>query len=1123
MKPNVKRILSLILAMCAFLTMMANVIPQVNAAALTRTEFDNKLTSAKALYPTGSQKEEWSINGVVVGWQCHGYGRWLSWYVWGVDFANGNGANWILRESTSTTTSINSMVPGDVVRFRRISSSGSLQTWNHTIFVTDIIGNTIYYTDCNSDGNCTIIWGQQIEKSVLESWLKLPLYGSEAADYGYIAHYTPNTLSAGSTRTSDERYASFLPIGTYTLSTGRISVYDETGTLYSNRYIDGATDLCAILEIYTDGWCKVRYPSSAEASGYFNAYVPLSTFTACTSPSSWTATGDYTTYKRSDLGSTMYSVSNGASCLLLQTEGSVRQIIYPVSGQSYSMMGWINDPKQIHVSTSSVSLMLGGTESNVMYAWSTGSYDGTTSLYYSRSNDNISCSWGDWENGKAPLTISALKKGTTILTIGVKDYDTGVVLDSTTVFVTVDAKSYTVSYNANGGSGAPSSQTKYHNTTLTLSSTKPVRTGYTFQGWSTSSSASSASYKPGGSFTANANTTLYAVWQKGCENNTHSYSYKVSKTPTVSATGTLTGTCSKCSGTTSVTLPKLNTTDYAYKVTKAATCTATGTGRYIWKTTTYGSFYFDVSIPATGHNYTGKVTAPTCTAQGYTTYTCSICSNSYKDGYTNATSHSYAYKATTNPTTSATGILTGTCSKCSGTTTVKLPKLTTTDYSYAVTKAATCTATGTGRYTWKTTAYGSFYFDVSIPTTGHSCVGRETAPTCTKQGYMTYYCLNCSFTCVDRYTDATGHSYSYKATTNPTISAAGTLTGTCSKCSGTTTVTLPKLDAANYTYMVTTEPSYTATGTGSYTWNTTSYGIFRFDVTLDKLVAILTRIEVESVPAKTEYTIGENLDTTGLKLKLIYSDDSTKTVTTGFTVSDFSFVDAGTKTMTVTYEDKTTTFNVTVTAPKPEIDEKAPQIIIESKTATNGKDFTVTAEIKNNPGFSYLEVTPVYSSELTLVQVKNGELISDFTKGKQYVWVSDEDVKGDGLLLTFTFRLSEDVEPGSYQVSFNVRTCANYNEDIVTLNVVDGVIEVNDCIYGDVNGDGKVDGFDVIRLKKYLANYDYDAETSIVGVGAGADANGDGKINGFDVIRIKKYLANYDYESGESTIVLGPQ
>ena len=84
---------------------------------------------------------------------------------------------------------------------------------------------------------------------------------------------------------------------------------------------------------------------------------------------------------------------------------------------------------------------------------------------------------------------------------------------SSTVSVSVAKKtSYTVKYNANGGSGAPSSQTKWYGTALTLSSTKPTRTGYTFKGWGTSSSDTTVDYAAGASYTANAAITLYAIW-----------------------------------------------------------------------------------------------------------------------------------------------------------------------------------------------------------------------------------------------------------------------------------------------------------------------------------------------------------------------------------------------------------------------------------------------------------------------------------------------------------------------------------------------------------------------------------------------------------------------------------
>ena len=82
-------------------------------------------------------------------------------------------------------------------------------------------------------------------------------------------------------------------------------------------------------------------------------------------------------------------------------------------------------------------------------------------------------------------------------------------------------QTYTVTYNANGGTGAPAVQTKIEGTPLTLSSTQPTRTGYTFKGWATSSTATTAQYQPGGSYTTDAAVTLYAVWQA----NTYSVRY----------------------------------------------------------------------------------------------------------------------------------------------------------------------------------------------------------------------------------------------------------------------------------------------------------------------------------------------------------------------------------------------------------------------------------------------------------------------------------------------------------------------------------------------------------------------------------------------------------------------
>ena len=106
------------------------------------------------------------------------------------------------------------------------------------------------------------------------------------------------------------------------------------------------------------------------------------------------------------------------------------------------------------------------------------------------------------------VTVTVKAYGTTVSGYGSAGGST-----SASVTVSIPAlPSYTVAYNANGGSGAPGSQTKWYGKTLTLSSTKPTRTGHTFKGWATSASGGIA-YAPGASYTGNAALTLYAVWE----------------------------------------------------------------------------------------------------------------------------------------------------------------------------------------------------------------------------------------------------------------------------------------------------------------------------------------------------------------------------------------------------------------------------------------------------------------------------------------------------------------------------------------------------------------------------------------------------------------------------------
>lgn len=173
--------------------------------------------------------------------------------------------------------------------------------------------------------------------------------------------------------------------------------------------------------------------------------------------------------------------------------------------------------------------------------------------------------------------------------------------------VTVPAKpSYAVTYNANGGSGAPSGQTKWYGETLTLSSTKPTRTGYTFKNWNTKSDGSGTSYAAGASYTANAALALYAQWAI----NTWTVSYNAnggsstpaSQTKTYNVALTLRGAISRS-----------NASATGYKVTydanggscSTSSATAARTTKYTfnkWNTKSDGSG----TAYAAGASYTGN-------------------------------------------------------------------------------------------------------------------------------------------------------------------------------------------------------------------------------------------------------------------------------------------------------------------------------------------------------------------------------------------------------------------------------------------------------------------------------------------------------------------------------------
>jgi uncharacterized repeat protein (TIGR02543 family) len=73
------------------------------------------------------------------------------------------------------------------------------------------------------------------------------------------------------------------------------------------------------------------------------------------------------------------------------------------------------------------------------------------------------------------------------------------------------AQPYTVTFNANGGTGAMANETESAPTAL--SSNSFARTGYTFTGWNTAASGSGTAYANGATYPFTASATLYAQWK----------------------------------------------------------------------------------------------------------------------------------------------------------------------------------------------------------------------------------------------------------------------------------------------------------------------------------------------------------------------------------------------------------------------------------------------------------------------------------------------------------------------------------------------------------------------------------------------------------------------------------
>ena len=234
--------------------------------------------------------------------------------------------------------------------------------------------------------------------------------------------------------------------------------------------------------------------------------------------------------------------------------------------------------------------------------------------------------------------------------------------------------------------------------------------------------------------------------------------------------------CSECGSGGGAHFTYGEATDHTYvKSTVPVSCFVDGYDLYTCSECGHSYADMESVVKAPGvHSHTAVVTEPTCTTQGYTTYTCT-CGDSYVADYTLA-DHEYEDTITLS-TCSAQGYTLHECKNCDYSFKDNFKPLAEHQFTSEVTKAPTCTEEGVLTTTY-TCACNTVYKDV-IPVIAHSYKKVETiAPTCESKGYSVYAC-ECGASYNSDYVDEIGHVYTAGESVAATCTEKGSTVYSC--------------------------------------------------------------------------------------------------------------------------------------------------------------------------------------------------------------------------------------------------------------------------------------------------------------------------------------------------------
>ncbi|MBQ4565274.1 MAG: InlB B-repeat-containing protein [Oscillospiraceae bacterium] len=198
-----------------------------------------------------------------------------------------------------------------------------------------------------------------------------------------------------------------------------------------------------------------------------------------------------------------------------------------------------------------------------------------------------------------------------------------------------------------------------------------------------------------------------------------------------------------------------------------------------------------------------------------------------------------------------------------------------------------------------------------------------------------------------------------------------------------------------------------------------------------------------------------------------------------------------------------------------------PVVSVENTWVTIGKTVEVDLRVSNNPGIIGGIFTVSWAEGLELVSAKSKEAFEELNyqkpsnynrNGTNFMWYGDSVSEAlDGVFLTLTFAVAEGVATDQIlAIHVTAKDVLDSNKKALTVQCIDGGVQVIDYMPGDVTDDGVIDMFDITDLAQYISdNCVTDPNGFNVSVNdKAANVDDNGVIDMMDLILICQYVSD---------------